>query len=86
MIGCDDMNRRNHIRCSFSHLFSAALFGLARLYGIPRGWIGAGLAFIYALLLGSVRFYTRGLPAPVMIHTAADFTICLILLGMIGKI
>jgi hypothetical protein len=69
-----------------TNIFQAALFGLAHLYGIPRGWPGVGLAFVYGLLLGSVRYYTRGLLLPVLIHAAADLTIYLILLDMIGKI
>ena len=68
-------------------LIQAAVFGLAHFSrGFPRGAIGVTLAFIYGIMLGIVRDRTKGLLAPIIFHIAADFTIFLILLGLLGKL
>lgn len=66
-------------------LLQAAIFGLAHLHGFPRGASGVTLAFIYGIMLGWVRYRSKGLLAPMVIHLFADFTIYLILLSLAGK-
>jgi len=67
-------------------LIQAAIFGLAHWQGFPRGVSGVALALIYGLLLGTIRHRSHGLLAPIIVHTAADFTIYLLLLGEIHKL
>lgn len=58
----------------------AAAFGLLHVLGIPSGVIGAVMAGTWGLLLGLLRWRTRGLLAPYVAHVAADATIFLMLL------
>jgi membrane protease YdiL (CAAX protease family) len=58
-----------------SVLGTSALFGYGHLHGYPPGPLGAVLAGIYALALGSLRIFTSGLGFPVIAHIAADATI-----------
>lgn len=67
-------------------IIQAAIFGVAHWQGFPRGATGMALAFVYGILLGIIRRRSKGLLAPIVIHTAADFTIFLILLGEVGKL
>jgi hypothetical protein len=41
-------------------LLQAAVFGVLRVNGFPRGWIGVGLAFAFGLLMGLIRRGTGG--------------------------
>jgi membrane protease YdiL (CAAX protease family) len=54
---------------------TAILFGLGHLHGYPPGWIGAGLAGIFGVMLGVLRVQTGGLSLPIIAHIAADATI-----------
>jgi uncharacterized protein len=58
---------------------SSILFGLGHLHGYPPGWIGAGLAGSYGVLLGVLRVQTGGLSLPIVAHITADATIYYIL-------
>ena len=60
---------------SFAVGATAILFGLGHLHGYPPGWIGAGLAGIFGLMLGVLRVQTGGLSLPIIAHIAADATI-----------
>jgi len=68
------------------NLIQAVIFGIAHIQGFPRGAVGMVLAFVYGVLLGFVRRRSKGLLAPILIHMAADMTVFLILLGMLGKL
>jgi uncharacterized protein len=67
-------------------LIQAAIYGLAHLQGFPGGITGVALYFTYGLLLGIIRHRSHGLLAPMVVHTAADFTIFMLVLGEIGKL
>jgi uncharacterized protein len=54
---------------------TAILFGLGHLDGYPPGWIGAGLAGIFGVMLGVLRVQTGGLSLPIVAHIAVDATI-----------
>jgi membrane protease YdiL (CAAX protease family) len=58
-------------------------FGMAHLHGFPRGWLGAGMAATYGLMLGLLRIYSGGMLAPFVAHVFADLTIFLILVGLV---
>jgi uncharacterized protein len=47
-------------------------FGLIHISGFPRGWIGVGLACIYGLFLGFIRYRTKGLLYPIIAHIFTD--------------
>ena len=57
-------------------------FGMAHLHGFPRGWLGAGMAGFYGLMLGLLRVHARGMLAPFVAHVFADLTIFGILVGL----
>lgn len=62
----------------------AGSFGLFHVHGFPRGWIGVGMATVYALLLGTIRHRAGGLGPPIVAQVFADLTILVILLSLIG--
>jgi membrane protease YdiL (CAAX protease family) len=73
-------------RFSVVLILQGLLFGLAHLWGVPNGIVGAGLAFLYGLMLGTIRLWARGLLMAVVTHVFADVVIFLILLNIIGRI
>jgi uncharacterized protein len=58
----------------------AVSFGIAHAHGFPRGVLGVVLAGTWAILLGVLRTYSRGLLAPVLAHIVADLTIALLVI------
>lgn len=70
--------------CIFSHvlptlIFHALFFGAWHYYGIPGGPVGVILVFIWSLFLGILRYRTKGMLAPIIVHFIADFTIFILL-------
>lgn len=63
-----------------SIFIQAILFGALHYHGgFPNGIVGAGLAFIYGILLGVIRRLSRGILAPWLAHVLADLVIFIIL-------
>jgi len=58
-----------------SNFWQAASFGLAHYYGVPSGWTGVGLTFIYGWLMGTLQGIGGGLLYPILTHTVADYWI-----------
>lgn len=58
---------------------TALLFGLGHLRGYPPGLMGAGLATLFGFAMGVLRWWSRGLALPILVHMAADATIYAIL-------
>ena len=58
----------------------AVAFGVLHLVGVPTGIVGAVMAGGWGLLLGLMRWRTRGLLAPYVAHVTADATIFCMLL------
>ncbi len=56
-------------------ILQAIPFGLLHLNGTPSGWLGVGMAFVYGLMLGSIKRRSQGMLAPFMTHVFADLTI-----------
>jgi membrane protease YdiL (CAAX protease family) len=50
-------------------------FGIWHFQGFPRGWVGVGLATIFALMMGALRMRSKGMLAPFIAHVFADVTI-----------
>lgn len=59
----------------FSNLLQATVFGLSHYHGIPSGWTGVVLCFVYGLLMGLLANAGGGLLYPVATHTVADYFI-----------
>jgi membrane protease YdiL (CAAX protease family) len=58
---------------------TAVAFGAGHINGYPPGWSGSVLAAVYGVMVGLLRWYSRGLALPVVAHVCADATICGIL-------
>eukprot|EP00808_Paulinella_micropora_P010551 g46098.t1 len=62
-----------------ANLAQAAAFGLRHFCGIPSGWTGVGLTFVYGLIMGGLKHYGGGLFLPVLSHGIADYYIFAVL-------
>lgn len=58
-----------------SNLWQATTFGLAHFYGVPSGWTGVGLTFVYGWIMGFLQDIGGGLLYPILTHTMADYFI-----------
>jgi len=65
--------------------FQAIAFGILHLGGVPSGLSGMGLAIIYGLALGGIRYLSNGILMPVIVHFFADLTIFLIIMRLAGR-
>lgn len=50
-------------------------FGLWHYRGIPSGWVGVGLTFVYGLIMGALFLHGGGMALPILAHTIADYFI-----------
>lgn len=60
-------------------VIQATAFALLHVVGIPTGLIGALMAGSWGILLGVLRYRTRGILAAYVAHVAADLTIVAIM-------
>ena len=58
-----------------ANLSQALVFGLWHYHGIPSGWTGVGLTFVYGYIMGLLYQYGDGLFLPIVAHTIADYYI-----------
>lgn len=58
-----------------SNLWQSTSFGLAHFYGVPSGWTGVALTFVYGLIMGILQDVGDGLLYPILTHTVADYFI-----------
>ena len=57
----------------------ALSYSVSHFHGIPNGYIGILLSFIYGgLMLGGLRYLSKGLVFPVIAHIFADLTIAIL--------
>jgi len=61
----------------------ACVFALWHFNGFPGGVLGMCMVFVWSLLLGAVRYTSRGILIPLLAHIFAEWIIALILLFMI---
>lgn len=65
-------------------VIQAWLFGaLHYLRGFPNGGWGIAMTFVYGVLLGVIRYRSRGMLAPWIAHVCADLVIFAILAGIV---
>lgn len=63
-----------------SILSQAGVFGLIHyVAGFPNGIAGVLMTFVYGILLGVIRYKSKGMMAPFVTHFFADLTIFVIL-------
>jgi membrane protease YdiL (CAAX protease family) len=60
---------------------TSVLFGVGHFQGYPPGPIGAIMAGLYGVTLGTLRWWTGGLGLPTACHVGADATIFCIIVG-----
>jgi membrane protease YdiL (CAAX protease family) len=58
-----------------ANMLQALVFGLWHYHGIPSGWTGVGLTFVYGYIMGLLQDYFGGLVLPIFAHTLADYYI-----------
>ena len=58
-----------------ANIAQAALFGIWHYHGIPSGWTGVGLTFVYGGIMGCLYQYGEGLFLPIVTHGIADYYI-----------
>jgi membrane protease YdiL (CAAX protease family) len=58
-----------------ANLAQAAVFGIWHYHGIPSGWTGVALTFVYGFTMGLLFQYGDGLVLPIVAHGIADYYI-----------
>lgn len=58
-----------------ANVAQALAFGIWHYNGIPSGFSGVGLTFVYGLIMGVLKNYGGGLLLPIIAHTVADYFI-----------
>lgn len=58
-----------------ANIGQAVAFGIWHYNGIPSGFTGVGLTFVYGQMMGVLREYGGGLLLPILAHTIADYFI-----------
>jgi membrane protease YdiL (CAAX protease family) len=82
---CEEVSSRGFWKAEFllhtnstihqANFLQAAAFGWWHYHGIPSGWAGVGLTFVYGLIMGLLQDYYGGLLVPILAHTIADYFI-----------
>lgn len=70
-----EFTRRGKLSFLHANLLQAVSFGVWHFHGIPSGWIGVGLTFVYGLAMGFMLEYGGGLLLPIVAHSIADYFI-----------
>lgn len=63
-------------------LIQSLVFSIFHLHGFPGGIIGMTMVFAWSVVLGIIRYRTKGLIAVILSHFMADMTIYFILYGI----
>jgi hypothetical protein len=60
-----------------SLVIQAVIFGWLHYseVGCPKGLVGVAMAFVYGLLLGYLRYRSRGMLAPWLAHVGTDIAV-----------
>ena len=82
---CEELVSRGYFMYEFIHVgqiskgfanFGQALaFGIWHYHGIPSGWTGVFLAFVYGWIMGYLMELCGGLFVPIFAHSIADYYI-----------
>ncbi|KAI2500905.1 CAAX protease self-immunity [Fragilaria crotonensis] len=70
-----EFKRRGGVTFWQANVLQATSFGIWHFHGIPSGWTGVGLTFVYGLVMGFLLEYGGGLLLPIVAHTIADYFI-----------
>jgi membrane protease YdiL (CAAX protease family) len=70
-----ELARRGNLLSLHANVLQAISFGIWHFHGIPSGWTGVGLAFVYGLAMGFMFEYGGGLLLPIVAHSVADYFI-----------
>jgi len=57
------------------NVLQAVSFGAVHWHGIPSGWSGMGLTFVYGWFMGWLVLTLRGMGLALLVHWCADFFI-----------
>jgi membrane protease YdiL (CAAX protease family) len=60
---------------NIGNVCQSVVFGAWHYHGIPSGWTGVAMTFVYGLIMGFFFQYGDGLLLPVMAHALADYYI-----------
>lgn len=67
-------------------LIQGLLYGASHYWGaVPNGWEGAILSGVYGLILGFIRFSSRGIFLPMVSHLCVDLTLLALVLHSLGR-
>jgi membrane protease YdiL (CAAX protease family) len=66
---------RGRLSSLHANVLQAISFGLWHFHGIPSGWTGVGLTFVYGLVMGFLTQHGGGLLLPIVAHSIADYFI-----------
>ena len=67
--------RRGSLNFWHANILQAISFGAWHYHGIPSGWMGVGLTFVYGVGMGLLLEYGGGLLLPIVAHAIADYYI-----------
>lgn len=70
-----EFQRRGNVSFVQANVLQAISFGVWHFHGIPSGWTGVGLTFVYGLAMGFMMEYGGGLLLPIVAHSIADYFI-----------
>ena len=70
-----ELCQRGELSLHHANIAQALCFGIGHYSGIPSGWTGVGLTFVYGFLQGMLANHCDGLFLAVMTHTVADYFI-----------
>ena len=81
---CEEVTSRGFWRAEYqkyttitnANLLQAVMFGIWHYHGIPSGYTGVGLTFVYGSIMGLLQdYFGGGLLLPILAHTLADYFI-----------
>ena len=58
-----------------ANTLQALSFGIAHWHGVPSGYSGVALTFVFGWLMGALSQYGGGLLFPVVVHAISDWFI-----------
>ena len=70
-----EFGMRAQLSSDIANVAQALAFGIWHYNGIPSGFSGVGLTFLYGLIMGVLKNYGGGLLLPIIAHTVADYFI-----------
>ena len=91
---CEEISSRGFWKAEFyrysssmvqANLAQAITFGWWHYHGIPSGWTGVALTFVYGGIMGLLQDYYGGLLLPIVAHSMADYFIFAVIARRVSK-